>query len=112
MLLFKSEHVEPILGGRKTQIRRLGKKRWNVGAIHQAKRNYHKSGLFALIEILDVSRERLYDISDSDAIDEGYQGRIDYLMAFARISKLKMSSSNFDWAKNILVWVVRFKVVP
>ena len=40
MILFQEEHVQPILDGHKTQTRRLGKKRWNVGAVHQCKLNY------------------------------------------------------------------------
>lgn len=110
MLLFKPEHVPLILGGTKTQTRRLGKRRWNIGAIHKAKTQMLSKEYFALLEILDVYQERLFDISDKDAIEEGYQGRIDYLRAFARINKLKVSLSNFEWAKNILVWVVKFRV--
>ena len=34
MILFRPQHVGPILDGRKTQTRRLGKRRWREGAIH------------------------------------------------------------------------------
>jgi hypothetical protein len=34
MILFKKEHKDLILADIKTQTRRTGNKRWNVGAIH------------------------------------------------------------------------------
>ncbi|MCF8009275.1 MAG: ASCH domain-containing protein [Halanaerobiales bacterium] len=75
MILFKQEHVNPILRGRKTQTRRTGKKRWNIGAIHQARTNMPwqgDEGHFADIKILDVRKEKLKDLSVQDLCAEGY----------------------------------------
>jgi len=105
MILFKKEHVQPILDRVKTQTRRMGNKRWNVGAVHQCKLNYMK-GHFADVRIKDVRRERLGDISHEDALAEGYRNTFDYLEAFYEINRI---DPDFDEA-NPLVWVVDFEL--
>lgn len=62
MILFKPEMAQAILEGRKTVTRRVGKKRWNVGAIRLcytrpafARPNPGKP--FARIEVLSVTQE-------------------------------------------------------
>ncbi|HHW45053.1 MAG TPA: ASCH domain-containing protein [Desulfotomaculum sp.] len=71
MILFKPEHVEPILSGCKTQTRRLGKKRWKVGSVHQCRLNY-RAEPFACVRVTAVRRERLDNITEEDARREGY----------------------------------------
>lgn len=68
MILFKQEHVGPILDKRKTQTRRTGKRRWKVGAIRQAKTGYRKDSEFAKLRILAIRQEELGMISEADAI--------------------------------------------
>jgi hypothetical protein len=105
MILFKPEHVEPILSGRKTQTRRLGKKRWNVGAIHQARtRMLDASSCFASLKILAVEQEPLGWIDDYGAKLEGYESRGHYLQAWDRI--------NGDTKLATPVWVIEFEVQP
>ncbi|OPY52206.1 MAG: hypothetical protein A4E48_01224 [Methanosaeta sp. PtaU1.Bin060] len=76
MLLFKPEHIAPILDGRKTETRRIWKKpRAKVGSIHLAKTRMLSKEYFAKLHILYVQRQRFGDISDSEIILEGYQSR-------------------------------------
>ena len=109
MLLFKPEHVALILGGRKTQTRRLWPKgaRVKVGSIHQCRtRMLDKSSTFTRVEVLRVWQERLLDISGNDARAEGYGGRVGYVEAFNRINK---TNAHYD---NPLVWAVAFRLAP
>jgi len=104
MILFKPEHVEPILRGEKTQTRRIGRCRWRPGSIHQAKTSLKKgSKPFALLRIVSVRQERLGDISEDDAKKEGYSSVEAYKEVFKRIYGW--------WDENELVWVVDFEVV-
>jgi len=108
MILFRQEHVEPILAGTKTQTRRTwAKPRARVGSIHLAKTRMLSTEFFARLEILAVYRERLGDISEEDAIAEGYPSRAEYFQAFARINRQRVGD-DFD---EQMVYVVRFQVV-
>jgi len=105
MILFKPEHVQMILEGKKTQTRRTGDKRWNVGAIHQARTNMpwmDDSGYFADIRILDVRRECVGDISSEDVSAEGYETHEEFKKIWRWI--------NGDWDPFEEVWVVEFEV--
>jgi len=103
MISFKPEHVQPILEGRKTQTRRLGKKRWNVGAIHQCKTRLFDGEPFARVRIKSVRMERLGDISSEDVTREGYETRADFRAAWETI----YGSPSDD----LEAWVVDFKLV-
>lgn len=108
MILFKLEHVAPILSGRKTQTRRTGNRRWNVGAVHQCRtRMLDPDSVFAKVRILDVHSERLVDISDEDVRAEGYETFQEFARVFGEINKVSpRERADLD------VWVVRFEVVP
>jgi hypothetical protein len=87
MILFKPEHVPMILSGRKTQTRRLGKKRWNVGAVHQCQtRMMDNTSVFAFVRIRDVRQETLSDISDADIYAEGYDSFPEYWAVLCAIN--------------------------
>lgn len=102
MILFKPEHAPMILDGTKTQTRRLGKCRWRVGSIHQAKLNFKKgSNPFAHIKILSRYQEPLGNISEADARAEGYNSIQEYVEVFKRIYGM--------WDPDIDVWVVNFE---
>lgn len=103
MILFRPEHVAPVLAGRKTQTRRLGARRWNVGATHLcATKLFEPSAVFARVRILEVRAELLWQISPEDVFAEGYDSLTDFEEAFARI--------NGPVAFDAPVWVVRFEV--
>lgn len=103
MILFKQEHVQPILNGTKTQTRRTGKKRWKIGAIRQAKTGYKKDSEFAKVRILAVRQEELGEISSADVFAEGYQHIGEYIDVFKRIYG--------SWDPKLIVWVVDFERV-
>ena len=101
-MLFKPRFIEPILSGQKTQTRRKGKKRWNVGAIHQC-RTSRFGEPFAHVKILDVRRERLGKISPADAHAEGFKDNFAFWDAWAEIHGGMNGSEE--------VWVVEFEAM-
>ena len=104
MLLFKSEHIHPILSGEKTQTRRLwpNGRRAVPGAIHQCRTRMLDAGsTFATVKILRVWQERLREIDWRGALAEGYPTRLAYLAAFYRINRRS--------DRNPTVWVVEFE---
>jgi hypothetical protein len=114
MLTFQPEHVQLILDGRKTQTRRIWKRRRAVpGAKHwAATKRFDPETRFALLDILRVWQERLDAISHEDAVAEGYQSRADYLDAFMRIYHPSIKpEARLDFAGAVgTIWVVEFRV--
>jgi len=114
-MLFKPEHVAPILEGRKTQTRRVWSRcRVKVGAVHKC---YTRPAWvsppgesFASVKVLEVRQEALGSISEADAHAEGYENVAAYLAAFARINNDKLKHSGFD--AELPVYVVTFEVAP
>jgi hypothetical protein len=87
MLLFKPEHVQPILDGIKTQTRRDWKtKRVNVGSVQKAKTQMLSKVFFAKLHIKRVWQEHLLDISEEDAKAEGGYTRETYIAKFHEIN--------------------------
>ena len=112
MILFKTEHVPPILAGTKTQTRRLWPKgpRAKVGSVHWFQTGMKPSSRFARAKILRVWQEPLGDLSHAEALSEGYKSRREYLMAFYAINKIKEVEDQ-DRALSEPVWCVEFEVV-
>ncbi len=109
MILFRPEHVDPILAGTKTQTRRLGAKRWNVGAVHQARtRMMDASSTFAHLRILEVRRELLHEISAADVRAEGYPSGspAEFVNVFNEINR----TAGLIESWRMYVWVVRFEL--
>jgi hypothetical protein len=95
------------MAGTKTQTRRIWKKkRANVGSIHLAKTQMLSKDFFAKLEILDVCQEHILNISEDDAMAEGYPTKHAYLAAFCRINKMQYGDLD-----NLFAWVVKFRVV-
>lgn len=106
MILFKPEHVKPILDGRKTQTRRLGKRRWNIGAHHQARtRMMDKASTFAVLEIGAVGFEPLQLMTPYDAWAEGYECLADFVGVWERIN------GPGSWDLDPMVYVVCFRII-
>jgi len=104
MLLFKPEHIEPILNGVKTQTRRIWKNhRVKVGSIHRAKTKMLSKDYFALLKITGLRRERLGDLTEEDARAEGGYTVQEFKEVWERI--------NGNWHPYQGVWVVEFQVI-
>lgn len=88
MLLFKPQHVEPILSGHKTQTRRIwARPRCLVGSTHQCRtRMLDTKSTFARVIIESVHYQRLDAVTAKDALAEGYPTRSAFLQAFFRIN--------------------------
>lgn len=101
MILFKSEHVDMILSGRKTQTRRIWKKNHaNVGSIQQARTELFGKP-FAYLHITKRWNERLGDISKEDCIKEGYEDILSYSRIWLKI--------NGVWEPKLIVSVIEFR---
>ena len=102
-LLFKPEHVEPILRDEKTQTRRAWKKcRVKVGNIQKAKLKLFSKDYFALLKIVGVRQEKLGNISEIDAKAEGGYTPETY--------RQKWTEINGDWNPDQVVYVVDFQL--
>jgi hypothetical protein len=102
-MLFKPEHVDPILSGRITQIRKnWGKPMAKVGSIHKAKTTLFSKENFASIRITGLRKERLGDISHEDVYKEGYDDLDSYKAAWKRSAGV--------WDPNIMIYVVIFEL--
>lgn len=110
-MLFKPELIEKILKGEKTQTRRIkkpgerltkypdGRKvavvgalpdvtrhiKWVVGQTYAIQPGRGKEGV-ARLRVLDIRVEVARDISESDAIAEGFSGVAEFLEVFERIN--------------------------
>lgn len=111
MILFREEHVAPILTGTKTQTRRLGRRRWNIGAIHACytRPPFAKGGAepFCRVRILDVRGQLLTSISPADALAEGYPDVPAFLQSFWCINAARLGPRSDD---ALFVWVVTFSL--
>ena len=104
MILFKPDMKQAILRGDKTVTRRQGKKRWNVGAIHQC-RTQMLGEPFARVRIVGVSYENypgeylrrkyshapahhpdLLRENDEEGRREGFYGWAEFWDAYAEIN--------------------------
>lgn len=103
MILFKPMFVGPILAGTKTQTRRTGSKRWKIGSIHQAKTSYAKDAVFAKLRIVAIRQEKLGEMTEADAVAEGFS----CVMAFQNAFR----SMYGTWDADQLVWVIDFELV-
>jgi hypothetical protein len=107
-MLFKVEHVELILKGKKTQTRRLWKKPMaKVKGIYKVKTQMLSKGYFALIEVTKIRQEKLLDISEKDAKAEGFPSKKKFLQKFEEINHGKAP----EWGYNPMVTVIEFRVI-
>ena len=111
MILFKPEHVEPIIDGTKTETRRIWKRcRVRVGSEHLActRPMWCKppGKPFARLLILAHREELLGAIDEAGAIAEAYPDVATYLSAFLRINRINDTAGLF---LNENVHVVKFR---
>lgn len=106
VVLFKPYHVPMILEGRKTETRRVWKTcRVRLGNSYQARTKlFDKGSTFARLKVLRINKERLLDITNESAINEGYSSREAFLDAFYTINGKQDSNPE--------VFAILFTVVP
>ena len=112
MLLFKPEHIDPILGKTKwlkTATRRIGNRKYNVGVTHQCKTSFYVTA-FASIRILRVYEQRLGDMTEEDAHREGYDSVKTYRKAFNRVFRAHTWEPE-PWDDDRVVKVIEFERV-
>jgi len=103
-MLFNPEHVEPILGGEKTQTRRVWKRiHVKVGGVYKAKLKMLSRDYFALLKVTEIRQERLGDISEADAKAEGGYTVESYRREWIEI--------NGTWDPDQVVYVISFVMV-
>jgi hypothetical protein len=108
MLLFKPEHVEPILKGLKTQTRRIWKKpRVLVGSTQKAKTVMLSKEYFALLKITGLHHEVFQCLTEEDAKAEGGYTKESYLKKFWEINP-KVFKYTDGGKIPFNVWVVDF----
>lgn len=101
-MIFSKEHLYLVLRGRKTQTRRLGRRRWNEGAVHPVKSGrYDKPA--GWVRILHVRCAKLGAITLEDAEREGYSSIQTYKQAWERVYKA-------PWAADLETWVIDFRI--
>lgn len=88
MLLFTPDLAALVLSRRKTQTRRMRAARPCVpGSTHQCytRPPWMQGRPFAEIAVGEVRRERVADISEADAVAEGFASRAAFLTAIVRL---------------------------
>ncbi len=103
-MLFIPEHKEMILNGTKTATRRAWKKPMvKVGGVYKAKLKMLDKKYFAKIKVTKLFKQRLGDMTEEDAIKEGYKSVMDFHEIWVKI--------NGTWHDNQEVDVIEFEVI-
>ncbi len=104
MILFKHTHIFPILIGLKIQTRRTWETaRVKPGSIQLAKTKIISKQFFARLRVLEVYQERLGDMKEQDAWEEGGYTVDSYRETFQRIYGFRND--------NRTVWTVKFEII-
>jgi len=99
--MFKKDLLDLVLSGRKTQTRRRHKNPLKEGRIYAVKRNWlEATGEY--IRITKVYPQKLGDVSEEEAIKEGFSGLDKFREAWIRI--------NGNWDPEMEVTVYEFEL--
>ena len=102
VILFEKRFKPLILSGEKTRTYRFGKKRWNEGAVHQAKTDYSAGSCFAHLLITSVRNVAIADLTEEDAKADGFNS--------VTLLKFYLSHAN-PMPEFPYVWEVKFELV-
>ena len=101
-MMFKKDLLDLVVSGRKTQTRRLHRRVLKVGRIYSVKRNWFNcTGDY--IRMVRVYRQELGDVSEEEAVKEGFIGLDEFRSAWIRI--------NGSWDPEMEVVVYEFELV-
>lgn len=111
-MLFKPEHKQMILEGKKTATRRVWKKpRVKVGGIYKCKTKMLSKDYFAKIKVLRLYKQKLYAMKNKDAIKEGYSNLKEFEKVWIKINGNWNSRVTGNWNGNLIVDVIEFELV-
>jgi hypothetical protein len=102
-LIFKKEHIELILQGKKTQTRRTHRHSLRIGGVYDIKVNYYQREGHKIC-ILRRYKQRLGDITPEEALKEGGYTIEEYRKVWRRI--------NGAWDPDQVVTVYEFRLLP
>ena len=86
-MLFKPEHKQMILNGKKTATRRAWKKPMvKVGGIYKCKLKMLSKEYFAKIQVTKLYKQRLHEMTLEDAKKEGYNSIGDFEEEWIKIN--------------------------
>lgn len=109
-MLFKEQHMDMILSGKKTQTRRAWKRPMvKVGGIYKCKLQMLSKEYFAKIKVLKLWQEHIDDCSEEDAIKEGYGCKAHFMKVFEEINPKFLEE--ILQRKSPKIWVIEFKLV-
>ncbi len=95
--------VRPILDGIKTETRRVWKRCMvREGHVYKARTRYSRDGIFALIRIMYVKREKLGDIDTLAAMREGYATVDEFIKCWVNLYG--------SWDPDLYVYVIGFRL--
>jgi hypothetical protein len=100
-MMFKKALLEMVLSGRKTQTRRLHKNLLKEKQKYVVKRNWYNNTEY-YIQIKKVYPQKLGDVSEEEAIKEGFSGLDKFREAWIRI--------NGNWDPEMEVTVYEFEL--
>ena len=90
-MLFKPEHVDMILKGKKTATRRNWKRPMaKVGGIYKCKTKLFSKDYFAKIRVTKLYKQQIVDMSFEDIKKEGYETYEEFEEIFKRVNKIKV----------------------
>ena len=104
MITFQPYHIDMILEGKKTATRRLWKKpRAKIGTVHQIKEGTWFNPSRGQILIKQVYKQKLLDISEKEAQEEGGYTKQEFLTKWFEI--------NPKSERNPEVYVIKFEAI-
>ena len=99
--MFKKDLLNLVVSGRKTQTRRLHKNILREGRIYALKRSWIES-TGDYIKITKVTRQKLGDVTEEEAVKEGFSNIDEFRSAWIRI--------NGSWNPEMEVTVYEFEL--
>ena len=103
-MLFKPEHEQMILEGKKTVTRRVWKRPMvKVDGIYKCKTKMLDKKFFAKIKVLKLYKQKLKEIMVRDVEKEGYSSLSEFVDIWKKINK--------NWDGNTEVYVIEFEVI-
>ena len=103
-LIFTERNIELILQGKKTQTRRIWKRiKVKKGGIYKIRRHIFSKKHYGLIQVTNIRKEKLGDITEEDAKKEGCSSVAEFKKVWKEIYG--------KWNPEQEVYVIEFKLL-